>query len=99
MFAIVKICGKQYMVEKGKVSVFDYLNYSVGDDFVCDDVLFYDGCDPLKVSAKIKGRVVSHEKLDKVLAFKKRRRTAGLEKVRGHRQIVTSVLIDDILIG
>ena len=43
----------------------------------------------------VKATIVDHVKADKVLVFKKRRRK-GYQKLNGHRQCLTQILIEEI---
>ncbi|MDR2972713.1 MAG: bL21 family ribosomal protein, partial [Bacteroidales bacterium] len=47
--------------------------------------------------ASVTATVLNHLKGDKVLVFKKKRRK-GYQKMNGHRQYLTSIKIDDIII-
>lgn len=102
MYAIVDIAGKQFRVSKNQHIYTHQLDQHEGDSITFDSVLLlHDGKEihvgaPLVEKAKISGRIVTHEKGDKVLVYKKKRRK-GYEKLNGHRQQYTKVLIEDII--
>jgi hypothetical protein len=50
---------------------------------------------PVLTSAKVTASVVAHQKGDKVIVFKKKRRK-GYEKKNGHRQSFTKIKIESI---
>ena len=51
---------------------------------------------PTVKAAKISAKVIAHQKGDKVLVFKKKRRK-GYEKLNGHRQQFTQIQIEEII--
>jgi len=53
---------------------------------------------PVVTGAQVKAKVLSHPKADKVMIFKKKRRK-GYQKMNGHRQPLTQILIEDITMG
>jgi large subunit ribosomal protein L21 len=72
-----------------------------GAALVFDKVLLVDkGGDvtvgaPTVAGAKITGKIVAHVRGEKVLVFKKKRRKS-YQKMNGHRQNLTKVLIESI---
>jgi len=50
---------------------------------------------PTVAGAKITGKIVAHVRGEKVLVFKKKRRKS-YQKMNGHRQNLTKVLIESI---
>lgn len=50
---------------------------------------------PIVAGAKITGKIVAHVRGEKVLVFKKKRRKS-YQKMNGHRQNLTKVLIESI---
>ncbi len=104
MFAVIKTGGKQYRVaandlvqvekvvgEPGEIIQFAEV-LAVGQG---DDVTF--GA-PLVEGAAVAAEVVEQGRGKKVIAFKKRRRQNSRRK-RGHRQLLTTVRISEILTG
>ncbi|MCK5074867.1 MAG: 50S ribosomal protein L21 [Calditrichia bacterium] len=101
MYAIVEIAGFQYHVEENKTVKVPYLGKEAGEKVEFDKVLVLsDDKDvvvgkPLVENAKVKASVVESKKGKKVLVFKKKRRK-GYKKLNGHRQLHTTVLIENI---
>ncbi len=102
MYAIVEIAGQQFKVEKNKKVFVHRLDSAEGESVEFDKVLLIDHDGEIKVGtpvvegSKITARVVEHLKGDKVLVFKKKRRK-GYQKMNGHRQFFTQILIEDIV--
>jgi large subunit ribosomal protein L21 len=102
MYAIVKIAGQQFKVEKSQRVYVHRLEANEGADVEFDNVLLMekDGKvqvgTPLIDGAKVAATVINHLKGDKVLIFKKKRRK-GHQKLNGHRQYLTQILIQGIL--
>ena len=101
MYAIVEIAGKQYKAEKDKFIYTNSLEGKEGDKvefanvlLVSDDSKINVGA-PLVGGAKVRGKILSHVKDNKVVIFKKKRRK-GYKKKTGHRQGLTQVLIEKI---
>ncbi len=102
MYAIVEIAGQQFKVEKKQEIFVHRLEGDEGSKVEFSDVLLIDNDGKIQVGTPvIKGAVVSakiveHMKGDKVLVFKKKRRK-GYQKLNGHRQYMSKILIDGIL--
>lgn len=101
MYAIVDIAGQQFKVEKGKKIFVNRLEGEKGASVDFSKVLLTDDNGAVKVGTpyvdgvNVKATIVDHVKADKVLVFKKRRRK-GYQKLNGHRQCLTQILIDEI---
>jgi large subunit ribosomal protein L21 len=102
MYAIVKVGGKQYRVEKGDSLVVDRLRAKEGAELVLEPLLFrpddagktvIGGEDLEKV--KVEATVAGHERGKKihVLKFKPKR---GYKRRTGHRSDLTRLEIKDI---
>ena len=52
---------------------------------------------PVVEGAMVNASIVSHVRGDKVIVFKKKRRK-GYQKMNGHRQDLTQILIEDITV-
>ena len=101
MYAIVRVGGKQYRVEKGDSLVVDRLRASEGDKLNLEPLLFrsdddktvFGGSDLEKV--KVEAVVSGHERGRKlhVLKFKPKR---GYKRRSGHRSELTRLEIGDI---
>jgi large subunit ribosomal protein L21 len=103
MYAVVKIGGKQYRVEKGDTLVVDRLQAKEGDKLSLQPLLFTDGkkavfegadLGKVKVDAVVRG----HERGPKlhVLKFKPKK---GYKRRTGHRSELTRIEIGDIKIA
>jgi len=101
MIAIVNIQGQQFKVSPSQSVYVQRLDAKEGDTMELDSVmLIEDGGQvrigqPYLTDAKVKIRVISHLKGDKVLVFKKKRRK-GYQKMNGHRQSFSKIAIESI---
>lgn len=101
MYAIVDIAGQQFKVEKDTKLYVHRLEGKEGSKVSFDKVLLID--DKGKVSVgmptvegmAVNAKIVSHLRDDKVLVFKKKRRK-GYQKLNGHRQDLTEIVIEGI---
>jgi large subunit ribosomal protein L21 len=101
MYAVIATGGKQYRVEKGGVVRVEKLDAAPGSTVEFDQVLLVaDGTNvqvgsPLLKGSKVLGTVEKHDRSDKVVIVKFRRRKHYL---RGgtHRQPYTQVRITEI---
>jgi len=100
MFAIVTIAGQQFKVEEGQELFVHQLDASEGDKITFDQIHLIDkggavtiGQPSLKGS--VNATVLGHQKGDKVIIFKKKRRK-GYQVKNGHRQSFTRIKIDSI---
>jgi large subunit ribosomal protein L21 len=102
MYAIVEIAGQQFKVEKKQEIFVHRLEEEEGSKVEFSDVLLIDNDGKVNVgtptvkNAVVSAKVLEHMKGDKVLVFKKKRRK-GYQKLNGHRQYMTRILINDIL--
>jgi large subunit ribosomal protein L21 len=102
MFAVLKTGGKQYKVAGGDVLRIEKLAGAAGDTVEFDQVLMVGGDDLVVGSPRVEGALVRAEVLEqtrgeKVISFKKRRRTHSSQRRRGHRQYLTVVRITEIV--
>ncbi len=101
MFAIVTIAGQQMKVTEGQEIFVHQLEASEGDSITFDQVLLVgnDGQStigtPVVSGASVGATVLGHQKGDKVIVFKKKRRK-GYKVKKGHRQCFTKLKIDSI---
>lgn len=101
MYAIVDIAGQQFKVCKDQKIFVHRLEGKEGDKVEFDKVLLYDDDKSVKVGTptvkdqKISAKILKHCKADKVKVFKKKRRK-GYQKLNGHRQYLTELLIEDL---
>jgi len=99
MFAIIDIRGSQERVEKGSILLVPYMaDKNPGDKVDLENVMLYaDGDDvqvgtPLLEGISCSAKIIEHTKADKVIAFKKKRRT-GYQRKIGHKQDLTKIEI------
>ena len=99
MFAVVKIAGQQFRVQKDQTLYVPHLTGNAGDKVEFSEVLLSYGDDKLSVGsdlkAVIKAEIVDQVKGDKVIAFKMKRRK-GFRKKHGHRTHYTKIRISEI---
>ncbi len=101
MYAVIKTGGKQYRVSQGDVLKVEKLNGEVGSSIEIGSVLAVGEGDGIKVGAptvegaKVIAEILAQGKNKKVIIFKKRRRK-GYTKKQGHRQLFTSIKIQEI---
>jgi len=100
MYAVVKVGGKQYRVEKGESLVVDRMDASEGDKVTLDPLLFADGDNAVFDSGelakiKVEAVVTGHERGKKVhvLKYKPKR---GYKRRTGFRADLTRLEIKDI---
>ena len=101
MYAIVRVGGKQYRVEKGDSLVVDRMREDEGAKVALEPLLFADGSDKTVferndlAKVKVEAVVTGHERGKKihVLKFKPKR---GYKRRSGHRSDLTRLEIKDI---
>ncbi|MBA2506649.1 MAG: 50S ribosomal protein L21 [Thermoleophilaceae bacterium] len=99
MYAIVKVGGKQYRVEKGDSLLVDRMPDDEGAKVALQPLLYrsddavFDGSDLEKV--KVEAVVTAHERGKKVRVFKFKPKR-GYKKAQGHRSELTRLEIKDI---
>ncbi|MEZ5780198.1 MAG: 50S ribosomal protein L21 [Rhizobiaceae bacterium] len=104
MFAVIKTGGKQYRVAANDVLKVEKVAGDVGEIVQFGQVLAFGEGDsatlgaPFVDGASVAAEVVEQGRGEKVIAFKKRRRQNSRRK-RGHRQMLTTVRITEILTG
>ena len=100
MFAVVKIAGKQFKVQKDQTLYVPQVQGSAGDTVEFSEVLLMQGDSDLStgqdVKATVKAEIVGHLQGDKVIAFKMKRRK-GFRKKHGHRTHYTKIKISEII--
>ena len=93
MYSIIKQGAKQYMCIVGQVIKVEKVECPVGEEFTVQKVLCVDG--DQSTSSIVKAKVLSHEKTDKVIIFKKKRRH-NYRRKKGHRQNISVIKITEI---
>ena len=103
MFVVIKNGGKQYKVKSGDIVKLDYLGEDKGKKLSLKEVLTcnidnknYIGT-PYLNNVEVKIEILENKKDKKVLVFKKRRRHNS-RRLNGHRQSLSVVKINDILL-
>ena len=104
MYAIVDIQGQQFKVEKDQKIFVHRIAEDEGKQMEFNKVLLVDAEDKTTIGtphiedATISVKILKHLKGDKVQVFKKKRRK-GYQKLNGHRQYFSQILIEDITFG
>ena len=104
MFAIVEIAGQQFKVAKDQKVFVHRLATEEGKKVSFDNVLMLSDGDKVTVGApaidgaQVGAKVIKHLKGDKVIVFKKKRRK-GYRVKNGHRQALTEILIESIVVS
>lgn len=102
MYAIVEIAGQQFKVEEGRSIYTNRLDGEANAELVFDRVLLVGNGDEITVGApaidgaSVKVTINEHLKGDKVIVFHKKRRK-GYVKKNGHRQYLTKITINSIV--
>jgi large subunit ribosomal protein L21 len=103
MFAVIKTGGKQYKVQEGDILDIEKIGQDEGKKVTFDEVLLIEADGktmigtPFVKNAQIDASVVENFKGDKVLVFKKKRRKQ-YRRTRGHRQELTRIKIEKIVV-
>ena len=101
MYAVVEIQGSQFKVFKNQKLYVNRLNGKDGTKVSFENVLLVDDDGKVKVGmpnvsgASVEAKIISHQKDDKVIVFKKKRRK-GYKVKNGHRQLLTELVIEKI---
>lgn len=101
MYAIVEIAGQQFRVENNQEIFVHRLEGNAGDALNFDKVLLISGEEGTRVGtptvdgASVSATIVGHDRGDKVIVFKKKRRK-GYRVKNGHRQSFTRIRINAI---
>ena len=102
MYAIVEIAGQQFKVAKDQKLFVHRLADAEGAKVAFDKVYLLDDGKKVNVGApaitgaSVEATVVRHLKGDKVIIFKKKRRK-GYRVKNGHRQLLTELMVENIL--
>jgi len=102
VFAVIRTGGKQYVVKPGDRIKVEKLEANVGDTIEISEVLLVNKegevklGNPVVEGAKVVASVVDHAKGPKVIVFKKRAKK-GYKRKKGHRQLITTIEIKEIL--
>jgi len=101
MFAVVDIAGQQFKVTENTKHYVPRLQNELESEITFENVLLYSDDAGTKIGVpyvegvKVTAKVLEHLKDEKVLVYKKKRRT-GYDKLNGHRQQLTRIEITKI---
>lgn len=101
MFAVIDINGQQLKVTENSKYYIPKLDKKVDSKITFDKILLWGDDKETKIGSpavdgiKVSAKVLEHVKDDKVIVFKKKRRT-GYDKKNGHRQHLTRIEITKI---
>jgi large subunit ribosomal protein L21 len=103
-YAIVEISGKQFWIETGKYYDFNRIPTELGKEIIINRVLLLNNEGNLLIgkpyleTVKVKGKILEHLRGKKTIVYKMRPKKKTRKK-QGHRQELTRVLIEDIIIN
>lgn len=103
-YAIVEISGRQFWIEAGKYYDFNRISSELGKQITLNRVLLLNDEGDLSIgkpylnSVKIKGKILEHLRGKKTIVYKMRPKKKTRKK-QGHRQELTRVFIEDIIIN
>ena len=98
MYAVIKTGGKQYRVSAGEKLRIEQIAAEIGQEIVLDQVLLVADGDALKMGApliagaRVRAKVLTHGRGEKVRIFKLNRRK-HYRRSQGHRQNYTEIEI------
>ena len=99
MFAVVKIAGQQFKVQKDQTLYVPHVGGNAGDKIELSDVILADSDGNLTVGdaikVKVQAEILDHVKGETVIAYKQKRRK-GFRKKKGHRTQYTRIKISEI---
>jgi len=102
-YAIVEISGRQFWVEKGKYYDLNRIPTELGKEITLNRILLLNDGNEILIGKPylngviVKGKVLEHLRDRKKIVYKMRPKTKTRKK-QGHRQELTRVLIEDIII-
>ncbi len=103
-YAIVEISGRQFWIETGKYYDFNRIATKLGNQILFNRVLLFNNegevliGKPYLESVQIKGKILEHLRGKKTIVYKMRPKKKTRRK-QGHRQELTRVFIEDIIIN
>ncbi|MCY3923212.1 MAG: 50S ribosomal protein L21 [Chloroflexi bacterium] len=104
VYAVIRSGGKQYRVSPGQRLKLERLDGAAGDRITFSDVLLVSGGGEVAVgaptvdSASVSGEIVEQGRGRKINVFKYKNKTR-YRRLRGHRQLHTAVLVDEVSLG
>jgi large subunit ribosomal protein L21 len=103
-YAIVEISGRQFWIEQGKYYDFYRIPTELGKQIIMNRVLLLNNEGDLLVgrpyleTVKVKGKILEHLRGKKTIVYKMRPKKKTRKK-QGHRQELTRVFIEDIIVN
>ena len=103
-YAIVEISGRQFWIETGKYYDLNRIPTELGKQITLNRVLLSNNDGdvligkPYLESVKVKGKILEHLRGKKTIVYKMRPKKKTRKK-QGHRQELTRVFIEDIIIN
>jgi large subunit ribosomal protein L21 len=103
-YAIVEMSGRQFWIETGKYYDFNRIPTELGRQIILNRILLLNNNGdvligkPYLEKVQIKGKILEHLRGDKKIIYKMRPKKKTRKK-QGHRQELTRVLIEDIIIN
>lgn len=103
-YAIIEIGGRQFWIEAGKYYDFNRISTELGKKVTFNRILLINNegniliGKPYLESVKIKGKILNHLRGKKTIVYKMRPKKKTRRK-QGHRQELTRVFIEDIIIN
>jgi len=104
VYAVIRSGGKQYRGSPGQRIKLERLDGDAGDSITFDNVLLVNGGGEVAVgtptveAASVTGEIVEQGRARKVTVFKYKNKTR-YRRLRGHRQLQTSVLVQEVSLG
>lgn len=103
-YAIVEISGRQFWIEAGKYYDFNRISTDLGKQVTLNRILLLNNEGkvligaPYLESVKVKGKILEHLRGKKTIVYKMRPKKKTRRK-QGHRQELTRVFIEDIVMN
>lgn len=104
VYAVIRSGGKQYRVSPGQRIKLERLDGDAGDTITFSDVLLVNGGSTVAVgtptveAASVSGEILEQGRGRKINVFKYKNKTR-YRRLRGHRQLHTSVLVNEVALG
>ena len=103
-YAIVEISGRQFWIETGKYYDFNRISTELGKQITLNRVLLVNNNGnvligkPYLEAIEIKGKILEHLRGKKTIIYKMKPKKKKRKK-QGHRQELTRIFIEDIIIS
>ena len=103
-YAIVEMSGRQFWVEIGKYYDFNRIPIELGKKIILNRILLFNNKNEILIgkpyikNAIVQGEIIGHLKSEKTIIYKMRPKKKTRKK-QGHRQNLTRVFIENILIN